>query len=144
MRFSHEAHQVLTRAGWFPGRQVAVDLSGDGLSGFAWHQAARLFLSEFGGVSVEIKGPGVNVAREPFLFDPEVAVGEEDRFEVASERFGRAFCPVGEIGRGEFFLAVDEDAVMYLLAREAFSLGPVDEALEKLVLGVKGTRVPPA
>ncbi|MGW5353621.1 SUKH-3 domain-containing protein [Streptomyces sp. NPDC004031] len=143
MRFSREVHEVLTRAGWFPARQAEVDLSGEGLSGFAWHQAARLFLAEFGGISVEIEGPGVNVAREPFLFDPEVAVGEEDRFEVASERFGRALCPVGEIGRGEFFLAIDEDAVMYLLARDAFSLGPVDEALEKLVLGVKATRVTP-
>ncbi|MFI0939218.1 SUKH-3 domain-containing protein [Streptomyces sp. NPDC021020] len=144
MRFSDEVHQALTRAGWFPGRQVAVDLSGAGLSGFAWHQAARFFLSEFAGISVEVKGSGVSVAREPFLFDPEAAVGEEDRFEAASERFARHFCPVGEIGRGEFFLAIDENAVMYLLAHEVFRLGPVDEALANLVLGVKATRVPRA
>ncbi|WP_037675617.1 SUKH-3 domain-containing protein [Streptomyces griseus] len=68
------------------------------------------------------------------------AVGEEDRFEDLSERFGRGFHPLGEVGT-EFFLGIDEDGVLYLLAAWAFRLGPSDDALENLIRGVKAEKL---
>lgn len=85
---------------------------------------------------MDISGPGITCAREPFEVDPELAVGEEGRFEELSELFGCQFSPVGETGRGEFFLAIDQEGILYLLAAWALRLGPGDPAVEHLVSGV--------
>ncbi|MFD5637798.1 SUKH-3 domain-containing protein [Streptomyces sp. NPDC127077] len=103
-------------------------------------RGARRQGMEFGGLSVDVSGPGVSCAREPFEIDPELAVGEEDRFADLSERFGRRFLPLGEVGT-EFFLAIDEDGILYLLAAWVFRLGPSDEALENLIRGVKAEKL---
>ncbi|MGW2044480.1 SUKH-3 domain-containing protein [Streptomyces sp. NPDC001858] len=139
-RFSSEAEDVLRRSGWFPGRRADIQSWKELLPGLSWHAAAEGFLAEFGGLSVDVSGPGVSCAREPFEIDPELAVGEEDRFEDLSERFGRRFLPLGEVGT-EFFLGIDEDGVLYLLAAWAFRLGPSDEALENLIRGVKSEKM---
>ncbi|MET9129620.1 SUKH-3 domain-containing protein [Streptomyces antibioticus] len=140
-RFATEVERVLRLSGWSPGRQTDIGVWKEPLSGFTWHPAAERFLAEFGGVSVDVSGPGVDVAREPFVIDPELAVGEEEAFQELSERFGRRFFPVGETGQGEFFLALDEDGVLYLLAARVFRLGPVDQGLEKLITGVKPVKL---
>ncbi|WP_416979057.1 SUKH-3 domain-containing protein [Streptomyces sp. T028] len=141
-RFTTEVERVLRLSGWFPGRRTDLRAWQEQLSGFTWHPAAERFLTEFGGVSVDVSGPGVDVAREPFDIDPGLAVGEEEAFQELSERFGRSFFPLGEIGQGEFFLALDEDGVLYLLAAWAFRLGPADQGLENLVTGVKAAKLP--
>ncbi|MGY4740077.1 SUKH-3 domain-containing protein [Streptomyces sp. ATMOS53] len=141
-RFTPEVERVLRLSGWSPGRQTDIEAWKEQLSDFTWHPAAERFLTEFGGMAVDVSGRGVNVAREPFEIDPELAVGEEGAFQQLSERFGRKFFPIGEIGRGEFLLAIDEDGVLYLLAAWAFRLGPSDEALENLINGVKAVKLP--
>ncbi|WP_340379304.1 SUKH-3 domain-containing protein [Streptomyces sp. SS7] len=62
--------RVLSSSGWFPGRRTDIGVWKERLSGFSWHPAAERFLTEFGGVSVEVSGSGVDVAREPFDLDP--------------------------------------------------------------------------
>lgn len=115
------------------------------MSGFAWHSAAEEFLREFGAIRVEVSGSGISCAREPFEFDPELAAGEEGRFTELSETFDRKFFPVGEIGQGEFFLAIDEESVIYLLAGWVLRQGAKDLALKHLVTGVRPERLyPPA
>jgi len=113
------------------------------MSEFAWHAAAETFLHEFARIRVDISGPGVTCAREPFEFEPELAMGEEGRFAELSELFHRNFFPVGETGQGEFFLGIDEKGILYLLAARAFSLGPVDVAIEHLVRGIAPERIEP-
>lgn len=98
-RFSSEAEDVLRHSGWFPGRRADIQSWKELLPGLSWHEAAEGFLAEFGGLSVDVSGPGVSCAREPFEIDPELAVGEEGRFEDLSERFGRRFLPSGRSGR---------------------------------------------
>lgn len=44
------------------------------------HDAAGAFLAEFGGLDVQISGPGITCAKTPFNFDPDNLIGEEDRF----------------------------------------------------------------
>ncbi|MER7534656.1 SUKH-3 domain-containing protein [Streptomyces sp. NPDC097704] len=133
--------RVLRSSGWFPGRQVDIQAWREGLAEFSWHVAAERFLAEFGGISVNVSGPGITVAREPFDVDPELAVGEEERFEELSDRFGRRFFPVGEFREGEFLLGIDEDGILYSLGAWAFSLGTSDKALGNLIEGVRGVRL---
>ena len=143
-RFSREVEDVLRCAGWLPGRRVDLGQWKNSLSEFVWHDAAENFLREFGGIRVEASGPGVDCAREPFEFDPELAIGEGGRFLELSEVYGKKFFPLGETGQGEFFLAIDEKSVVYLLAAVALRFDVVDRALDHLVTGVAPERINPS
>ncbi|MFB6633093.1 SUKH-3 domain-containing protein [Streptomyces sp. NPDC056362] len=136
--------RTLRSSGWIPGRHVDIQAWREQLSEFPWHPAAERFLAEFGGLAVDVSGPGVSVAREPFVINPELAVGEEERFEELSTMFGRRFFPVGELEDCAFFLGIDEEGVLYSLAAWAFNLGPSDEALGNLIKGVKAVRLNPS
>ena len=68
----HEWEQNPRAAGWHPGRAVDVtdwrerlEASGE----VRIHRAAAEFLVELGGLNVEIGGPGISSAREPFELD---------------------------------------------------------------------------
>ncbi|MDX3107728.1 SUKH-3 domain-containing protein [Nonomuraea angiospora] len=135
-----EVEQVLRRSGWFPGRRIDSGPWQASMPMFDWHDAAEKFLCEFGGLRVDVRGPGITVAREPFEIDPELARGEEGRFSELSAMFFRRFCPVGELG-GELFLAIDEEGIMYLLSGWAFRVGRMDEGLERLITGVKAEKL---
>ncbi|MFF2045096.1 SUKH-3 domain-containing protein [Kitasatospora sp. NPDC058170] len=135
-RFSPETESVLLCAGWTPGRRVDLSDWKTSVREFIWHAAAENFLSEFGGLRVDISGPGVTCAREPFEFDPELAIGEGGRFAELSESLGHNFFPLGEIGRGEFFLAIDEEGVIYLLGAGSKRHGKAELALENLITGI--------
>jgi hypothetical protein len=139
--FTPDVEAVLRRSGWFPGRAVEISGYKARLPGFLWHEAAERFLEEFGGIYVDVQGPGQSVAKEPFEIDPALAVGEEGRFEELSQKFHRQLFPVGELGQGEFFLAVDQDSSLYLVGSSVFRLGASGEGLAKLVLGIQGTRL---
>ncbi|MFI6050717.1 SUKH-3 domain-containing protein [Streptomyces violascens] len=142
-RFSAEVELTLRNAGWSSDRKVDIKQWKELLSGFTWHAIAERFLQEFGGIRVDVSGPGVNCAREPFEIDPELAVGEEDRFAQLSNLFKRKFFPIGEVGRGEFFLAIDEEGFIYLLSAWALRIGPSDVALDHLIRGVAAERLDP-
>ncbi len=104
--------------------------------GFPVHEAANRFLAEFGGLVIEIGGPGVNRAREPFEFDPALCRGESDRFIAWSQRIGKSLSPVGEFDHGRFFLGIDETATVYLVADSLASFSAMPEAIENMILGV--------
>ncbi|MES9508503.1 SUKH-3 domain-containing protein [Streptomyces sp. NPDC000609] len=142
-RFSREVEDALRCADWVPNRRVCLDRWKASLSEFTWHAAAEEFLREFGGIRVDISGPGITCAREPFEFDPELAIGEGERFAELSELFGRKFFPLGEVGQGEFFLAIDEEGAIYLLGAWALRHGAGDLALKHLVTGVAPERPSP-
>ncbi|MFJ5230863.1 SUKH-3 domain-containing protein [Kitasatospora sp. NPDC088391] len=144
LRAAGEVDRTLAAAGWHPGRQVPVrrwrellEASGH----LRMHAAAARFLAEFGGLEVGHGGPGVNVARTAFHLDPELAVGEEERFADWSERLGRDLFPIGELDHGRFFLAVDATGEICLVETWVESYGPFRQGLEKLVLGIKGRRL---
>ncbi|MFD7631535.1 SUKH-3 domain-containing protein [Streptomyces sp. NPDC059851] len=140
-RFSDEVEGVLRRAGWLPDRRVDLAQWKVSSAEFTWHAAAEKFLQEFGGLRVDNSGPGITCARESFEFDPELAIGEGERFAELSELFGHKFFPLGEVGQGEFFLAIDEEGAIYLLGAWVLRHGPGDLALEHLVTGVAPERL---
>ncbi|MFF4985455.1 SUKH-3 domain-containing protein [Streptomyces sp. NPDC001046] len=142
-RFSQEAEDVLRRAGWFPDRRVGLSQWRASAAEFTWHAAAEKFLQEFGGLRVDISGPGITCARESFEFDPDLAIGEGEKFAEFSEFFDRRFFPLGELGRGEFFLAIDEEEVIYLVGAWVLKHGAKDLALEHLITGIAPERLSP-
>lgn len=138
-RFPEDLETALRAAGWSPDRRVDLAAWRASLPEFGWHDAAERFLHEFGGLRIEVGGPGVNVARVPFEFDPDLAIGEEERFAELSDVFGPKFFPVGELANGEFFLGIDENGVLYRVLGDAAAYGPVDLALEHLFSGIRPT-----
>ena len=142
-RFSEEVESSLRIAGWQPGRQVDLVHWRAAIPGFSWHAAAEVFLREFGGLRVDLEGPGIARARESFEFDPELAVGEEERFSELSKLFGRNLFPLGALGNGDFFLAMAAAGGIDLLGAWVFRGGVGDLALENLVAGVAPERLAP-
>ncbi|MYS22381.1 SUKH-3 immunity protein [Streptomyces sp. DvalAA-14] len=131
--------ETLRAAGWRPGRRFPIDrwretLEKTGL--VLMHDAAKAFLTEFGGLDIQISGPGISVAKTSFNFDLENVIGEEDRFADWSETIGHAIFPIGELDQGRFFLGIDENSEIYLVETCLATFGPARQALEKLILGI--------
>jgi hypothetical protein len=129
--------EVLLRSGWTPGRSVDVSRWQNlyAAEGLQMHDAARSFLEEFGGLTIDIGGPGVTSVREPVRFDPERCTGEGDRFLDWSEQLDRHIVPIGDLDLGRYFLGIDEDGVVYLVETWVASFGATHEALIKLIDG---------
>src|SRR5574342_295252 len=113
---SEQVDQELRAAGWRPGRQIDVtgwrdDLEAGGYTSI--HRAAISFLTEFGGIRLDNRGPGITSVREAFEFDPTLALGEDDRFIAWSERVNRRIVPIGVLDNGRYFLGIDEFGEIY-------------------------------
>ncbi|MFD7657946.1 SUKH-3 domain-containing protein [Actinosynnema sp. NPDC059797] len=136
--WSAEAEQVMLGIGWAPGRRVDTTPWREAFEavGLSMHEAAERFLAEFGGLVCDVRGPGLTAAREPFDLDPLLAEGEEDRFQEWGEEIGRSIFPVGELDHGRFFLGIDENEEIYLVADWLARFGAGRTGLENLVLGV--------
>lgn len=145
-RFSPEVEDVLRGAGWSPERQVDVAgwTSLFEAEGLPAHQAATDFLREFGGLAVHRGEPGQEgkaKAKESFEFNPSLCEGEGDLFLTWAEELERQLFPLGELDRGRFYLAIDENAEIYLVEAWAASFGAMPAAIENLVLGNEPTEV---
>jgi hypothetical protein len=138
---SPEVQAVLRDAGWHAGRQVDVSLwmAAPEAAGVVTHDAARAFLAEFGGLVVDISGPGVNRAREPFELDPLLCSGEEDRFLEWGEELGKSLFPIGVLDMGRYFLGIDEHSEIYLIETWVASFGRMPQAMDNLISGVRPT-----
>ncbi|MEU5260407.1 SUKH-3 domain-containing protein [Amycolatopsis sp. NPDC021455] len=144
--FSPGILDVLVAAGWRADRHVDVDGWRAGLAedGLRMHAAAEAFLASFGGLKIDVRGPGVSCAREPFELNPLLASGEGDRFIDWGAETGKSLFPVGEFGEGRLFLAIDENSQIYGLSDWLAKYGPYDEALAKLISGILPDDVTPA
>lgn len=143
-RFSPDVAGVLQSFGWFPER--AVDPAPWTRSfeerGISASQEVRHFLARFGGLDIAVTGPGVNCAREPFALDPHLCLGEEERFSGWGKELGVQLFPIGELDSGRFFLGMDEQGVIYLVADWIARFGPWPEAIDSLIRGVAPERIP--
>lgn len=137
--FPPEVDRVLREAGWTPGRQVNAEpwLASFEAEGLQRHPVVSSFLAEFGGLAVNISGPGISRAREPFEFDPMLCLGEGDRFLEWSEGINKSIFPVGVHDEGRFFLGIDERGELYLVEAWVASFGYMPEAMNNLILGVQ-------
>ena len=139
--YSAEVDQVLRAAGWAPGRQVDPEpwLSAFEAEGLQRHAAASAFLTEFGGIAVNISGSGINRTREPFEFDPLLCEGEGDRFLEWGEEVKKSIFPIGVLDEGRFFLGIDDESEIYLVESWLASFGRMPEAINNLITGIQAT-----
>ena len=145
LRFSAQVEAVLRNAGWYPGRLVP-DLVAKWESSlmasdkFEMFPSAKRALLEFGGLSIDQRGPGVTCAREPFVFDPLLVSGESDRFDEFVGLLKTRLYPLGEAVGGHCFWALGENEHAYLIMEDVRLLGrSLDEALENLIVGIRST-----
>ncbi|MER7501441.1 SUKH-3 domain-containing protein [Nonomuraea pusilla] len=143
MEFTEQVESVLRAAGWERERSVDVSewRSRFGERGIDMHDAAAAFLAEFGGLTVEAGGSGAAFPRESFELDPSLAYGEEERFTAWSEIIGHSLFPLGELDRGRFFLAIDEETNVYLVADWIAGFGAMPGAMENLISGGRPERL---
>jgi hypothetical protein len=98
--------------------------------------AAQRVLEEFGGIRVEISGPGLECARSSFDLNPELAAGEDDRFAALARYAQSDLFPLGEADNGHAFIAIDSVGRVYLVAESIALLGnDIRAALDALLLG---------
>lgn len=110
--------------------------------GFEMFESAEEVLLEFGELSIEQKGAGLTCAREPFTFDPSLAVGEGDRFSDLSVVVNTKLYPLGEAAGGHLFWAIGENHHVYLLMNEISLVGKtIEEALERLIIGLEAEEI---
>ena len=139
-RFSAQTEATLREAGWYPGRKVhdlvASWKTSEMLLEFEMFVIAENILLEFGGLCVDVHGPGENWTCEPFEIDPTLAAYENDRFSDLSNIVNAKLYPLGEAVNGQYFWAVGENEHIYLAMDDVQLLGAnIDEALENLIIG---------
>ncbi|MEV0169133.1 SUKH-3 domain-containing protein [Nonomuraea fuscirosea] len=136
---SSNTQPAFRHLGWFPGRKVDIthwhaELAID--EGFDFHNEAKRFLREFGGITVEVGGPGVRTARTSFDLDPDLCSGQQRWFAELSERHGAWLFPLGEIQGGHATLAIDEHGGVHILFdRHVSFVGRRGDALGNLIDG---------
>lgn len=139
--WSEESESRLKDAGWYKGRRNAQRVaewrqSLESPNGFRMSLAAEAALEEFGGLHVDCQGPGIECARGGFDLDPELASGEEDRFDRFRQQVGSDMFPLGEAFDGQAFLAIDGEGRVYLLGDRICLLGNnIRVALDAVLMG---------
>ena len=141
--FSPETAAALTAAGWRPTRSVDVEAWRAHFEavGCVMSPAAEEFLARFGGLDVQLSGPGLERAREPFDLEPMLCDGEEDRFVELSRLMERDLFPIGVFSGLRYFLGIDENAEIYLIETEVQSFGLMPGAMDAMVRGRKPIQV---
>jgi hypothetical protein len=146
-----EIQGLLRAAGWTEGRRVPVDAWAaalGGVHGFTVFPAAVRALEEFGGLRIDTSGPGTDFARTSLELDPTLALGEGEQFEsYRTPMVTGCLYPLGEVGHGHAFLAIDEAGHCFMLANVAIYVGEsVHSAVTNVLTGRwprSGPPVPP-
>lgn len=133
---------AIRAAGWYERRTDADTVrrwseSLDTPTGFRMFPAAEEALSEYGGLEIHAEGAGRDVARTSVKLDPTLALGEEERFARFRAQVGEIY-PLGEVGDGHAFLAMDRAGRVYLLLEDLQPLAPsIRQAIAALLLGAR-------
>ena len=137
---SDVAKQTLTSAGWHPERSLEQELRiwGDTLvrnGRFELFPSARDALCRFGGLAIDVRGPGIDRAREPFVLDPTRAIDAECLFQQYSKLLKTRLFPLGESG-DQAFIAIADTGKVYLLFEGSLLIGDsIERALSNLIEG---------
>ncbi|MFE1586606.1 SUKH-3 domain-containing protein [Streptomyces sp. NPDC058737] len=129
--------QVFRRAGWRPGRSVPTATWESILhdrGSFVAHDAARRFLSEFGGL-VTYGWPADSITTSAAIrFDPLVAEWQHERLAEAGRDAGARLYPVGASDEGVGLLGMSEAGALHLVRdRVKLLASTTDRALDRLV-----------
>ena len=135
-----ETLKKMRQISWYPGRAVPneVERWKRELDEFVIFDVAETVLLEFGGLRNDEDGPGLEAARSRFRLDPALACGERGRFEEFETEIDCRLYPLGEACGGAVFLAIAEDARVYLMERALWLAGDdIWDALDRFIRGRK-------
>jgi hypothetical protein len=129
---SRTAADVLTAAGWAPGRDVgagrlaqwrlrytvafngiAADVPG-GAPQECWNAAADAILRAFGGLAVTQSGAGVDLARNSFTLDPLLLERWARPLAIRGRALGTVLAPLGRV-ENNAAIAVTSDSRLFLV-----------------------------
>lgn len=150
-RFPAEVTQVLGAAGWASGRRTDVagvldflrENADPDAAPIETFDAATAVIAEFGGLSVDQDGPGIDLRRRAFTIDPTQAYGTGDTLADLGKRLSTRLFPIGTDGNQDSVLAVDETGRTYAIDHAGtWHLGDtIDAALVTLVTGIQPLRL---
>jgi SUKH-3 immunity protein of toxin-antitoxin system len=138
--WSEGVRRTLRNAGWYPRRRVDIAGWRDSLApeGFELHAGARDFLKEFGGLAVNVRGPGRDHARISFVLNPLRCSGQKKWFDSLAGPTAGQLYPVGEERDGNASLAIDASGIVYTLFNSQIKrIGTGPTALARLIEGVE-------
>ncbi|MEU9456356.1 SUKH-3 domain-containing protein [Streptomyces sp. NPDC048277] len=140
-RWSAETERLLREVGWHPDRSVPTQEWETRLrehGSFEIHEAAWRFLTEFGGLESNDRGPGKTMFRVGFSLDPTVAEWDDEIFDMLSEEVGASLYPIGATDRRNSYLGMAPNGAVYIGMDNARLLAETaDRALEKLIEGIR-------
>jgi hypothetical protein len=142
--WTEETERHMRTAGWEPSRNIAdrVEHWVSELAktdGFEIFDSAQQALERFGGLEVDVSGPGLNRARMSFSLDPLLAIGEGDRFAHFARRIGFALFPLGEVAHGHAFLGIAADGRVFIVGDDLIEVGKsMEDAIDALITGRRG------
>ena len=132
--FSPSVLDILSKAGWFEERNVAVPLPPE----FQPFPMAQRILTEFGGLHIGQCGAGIDCATSDIEINPNLAIHTLQELSTIGRSIDNRLFPLGEVHRGHGFLVVDERGRIYLLSDELSRFAPTfARSLELLLLGKK-------
>ena len=138
--FSPEVRALLEQAGWYDNRIASPPpaLPYD----VQYPPAIHRLLMEFGGLSVESSGPGVNKARNSIEFDPLWAEGEsteDGRLTYYSSLLGSTLYPIGQVSNSPWMICLDLHGKVYMAGDCLFFVGEsFVEGVSNMLLGIRG------
>ena len=149
VRFPADAAAALKAGGWYPDRRKLLRAEAWARTladaGHAVFPAAIEAFAEFGDVTVDVKGPGADVARTSFTVDPLRGLHQPRTVADLGRALELPTCPLGEERDGAALLVLDAAGRVYSLdhAGEWFLGHTVDQAFITLILGFAPERLRP-
>jgi hypothetical protein len=138
--FSPEIIIPLTKAGWFPGRQVANELELP--SDVEYPADVFALLSEYGRLKVRSEGAGINTAKNSIDFDPtwaEQESSEDGRLYYYSNLINNTLYPLGYLPQEALFLCIDRDSKVYMAGDNLHWIGDsFVQGVSNILLGISG------
>jgi hypothetical protein len=153
---SPTAADVLTAAGWAPGRDIGSGQSAQwrlrytvAFNGIAasvpggapegcWNEAADAIPRAFGGLAVTQSGAGVDLARNSFVLDPLLLERWARPLAIRDQALGTVLAPLGHV-ENNAAIAVTSDSCVFLVDHRgewAYGEG-LEQGLSDLIDGVQ-------
>lgn len=140
---NEKARQALAAAGWAPGRVYDTTAIADLMParGFVMHDAAKLFLGQFGGLRIHQKPTVPRDTTCYFHTQPDTLAADPWWNGATVEVSGSLGFPVGATGFGEYVLMIDQRGRFFGIdqyGEATFWAEDADELFD-IVLGDGGT-----
>ncbi|MEK6238993.1 MAG: SUKH-3 domain-containing protein [Planctomycetales bacterium] len=144
---SSELRNLLTTVGFHDFRLLGVNASQwiEQLTPeYSCFPAADIALRSFGGLTVNVSGPGENVVRSDFELDPTDGIGAGDYYRDHEEIVGGKLYPLGCCSREVDSLVVDDSGRAYCFNDAGvFRFASTEELIMGLILGRRGELIWP-